>query len=199
MNMFSTDRKLLLTTRLAVGCLCLVLHTAPAPGQTSPPPLDSYVIGIEDVIRVSMPDHPELSAEVPVRPDGRISLPLLDEVLAAGLTPAELKQSLLEGYRSFVTVPNVSVMVTEVNSLKFYVLGEVNQPGVFDLRRPTRMLQAIAMAGGFTGFAGKDKVIVIREVDGAQERLEVHLKKVYSGDDIEANLLLRPGDTLVVP
>lgn len=162
-------------------------------------PMPEFVIGVEDVLQILMPDHPELSVTVPVRPDGRISLPLVDDVTAAGLSPDELKASLVEAYRAFVTIPNISVLVQEIHSLKVYILGEVIAPGAFDLQRPVRVLQAIALAGGFTQYAEKNRVIVLREMDGKQERLEINLKRVYSGDSIEENILLRPGDTLVIP
>jgi polysaccharide export outer membrane protein len=162
-------------------------------------PAPEFVIGVEDVLQILMPDHPELSITVPVRPDGRISVPLVDDVVAAGLSPDELKANLVEAYRAFVTIPNISVLVQEIHSLKVYVLGEVLSPGAFDLQRPVRVLQAIALAGGFTQYAEKNRVIVLRELDGKQERLEINLKRVYSGASIEENILLRPGDTLVIP
>lgn len=160
---------------------------------------EAFVIGVEDVLEIRMPDHPELSAKVPVRPDGRITLPLVDDIDAAGLTPEALKARLVEAFKSYVNVPNIAVIVSEINSLRFYVLGEVAKPGVYPLRSATRVLQAIALAGGFTQFAGKDRVVLLRDSGGKQERIEINLKRVTSGEEIAANALLRPGDTLVVP
>lgn len=179
--------------------LC-ALAVACSPLAAQPPTmLEEYVIGVEDVLQLSMPDHPELSVTVPVRPDGRVSLPLVDDVRVAGLTPMQLKERLLEAYKSYVTVPNLSVLVTEVHSLKVYVLGEVKSPGEYDLQRRTRVLQLVAMAGGFSEYASKDKVILLRESKAGQVRMEINLKRVYSGDEIDANFLLQPGDTVVVP
>lgn len=158
-----------------------------------------FVIGVEDVLMISMPDHKELTVTVPVRPDGRISLPLVDDVVAAGLTPEQLKARLVETYRGFVTVPNISVIVSEIHSLKVYVLGEVRTPGAYEMQRPMRLLQAIALAGGFTEFASRDRVILLRDEGEKQVRMEVNVKRVYSGKDLDANQLLRPGDTVVVP
>jgi polysaccharide export outer membrane protein len=160
---------------------------------------DQFVIGVEDVLDVRMPDHPELSAKVPVRPDGKITLPLVDDVVAAGLTPDALKQRLIDAYKAFVTVPNISVLVSEINSLRFYVLGEVAKPGVYPLRSRTRVLQAVAVAGGFTQYAAKDRVVLLRDAGGKQARIEINLKRVTSGDNVEENAVLLPGDTLVVP
>ena len=129
---------------LTVAAIVVIGFLRPAAAME---PLEEFVIGIEDVLQVSMPDHPELGATVPVRPDGRISLPLIDDVIAAGLTPDQLKAHLTEAYRGYVTVPNISLMVVEIHSLKVYILGEVTNPGVFDLQRPIRILQAVALAG----------------------------------------------------
>ena len=160
---------------------------------------DDYVIGVEDVLHIAMPGHAELSATVPVRPDGKISLPLVDDVPAAGLTPEALKDSLVALYRPYVSVPNITVIVEQINSFRVYVLGEVNSPGAYNLGRPTRILAVIALAGGFSKFAGKKRVMLLRDVGAEQQRIEVNLKSVYSGKDIDANVLLRAGDTVVVP
>jgi polysaccharide export outer membrane protein len=181
-----------------LALLALLVTGGPAIAQTAEP-LDDYVIGPEDVLEIRMPEHPELGAKVPVRPDGRITLPLVDDVVAAGLTPEALKATLVAAFKGYVTVPNISVIVVEINSLKIFVLGEVLKPGMFPLRSRTRVLQAIALAGGFTQYAAKDRVVLLRDTEGRQARIEINLKKVTAGDDIAANQLLRPGDTLVVP
>ncbi len=168
-------------------------------GVRAAEPPEEYVIGVEDVLQITMPGHAELSATVPVRPDGKISLPLVNDVPAAGLTPEALKANLVALYRAYVSVPNITVIVEEINSLRVYVLGEVNNPGAYNLGGPTRILAVIALAGGFSQFADKARVILLRNVGAKQQRIEVNLKKVYSGKDIDANLLLRAGDTVVVP
>jgi polysaccharide biosynthesis/export protein len=185
-------------TNLGLVLIGLLIAGAPAI-LTAAEPLDEYVIGPEDVLEIRMPEHPELGAKVPVRPDGRITLPLIDDVVAAGLTPEALKATLVAAFKGYVTIPNISVLVVEINSLKIFVLGEVLKPGMFPLRSRTRVLQAIALAGGFTQYAAKDRVVLLRDTEGRQARIEINLKKVTTGDDIAANQLLQSGDTLVVP
>jgi polysaccharide export outer membrane protein len=192
-NTIGADRR-----RLSLGLLLLLALLARSAAAAAVPMAD-FVIGVEDVLMISMPDHKELTVTVPVRPDGRISLPLVDDVVAAGLTPEQLKARLVETYRGFVTVPNISVIVSEIHSLKVYVLGEVRTPGAYEMQRPMRLLQAIALAGGFTEFASRDRVILLRDEGEKQVRMEVNVKRVYSGEDLDANQLLRPGDTVVVP
>lgn len=197
---------------MSVFCRWLVLVgiligvAAPVRGLTEPevdePRMESgleYVIGVSDVLAVSVWRESELQAVVPVRPDGRIAVPLLGEVQVAGRTPLDVQSELTKNYERFVAAPAVSLVVMEINSRKVFVLGEVGDPGVFDIIRPTRLLQALAMAGGFTEFAKKDEVVVIREGEGAGKRFEVSIKAVTAGRNPQDNLLLRPGDTIYVP
>ena len=144
-------------------------------------------------------NNPELSVAIPVRPDGKISLPLIDDVQAAGLTPIQLKDVLTEKWKAFLSQPEVSVIIQEINSFKVFLVGEIARPGELRLRDRTRLLQAISLAGGFTTFADPDKIVLLR-VEGNQElRFEVNFKKVVSGDRPEDNLILHPGDTIIVP
>jgi polysaccharide export outer membrane protein len=161
---------------------------------------NAYAIGIGDVLEISVWKNPDLSVTVPVRPDGRISLPLLGDIQAAGLTPLALKQSLTDGYKQYVTAPGVSVVLKEINSRKVYVTGEVAHPGAYDLRPRTKLLQIVALAGGLTPYA-KGRVIVLRDGnDGKEERrFEIKLSTIVSGRHPEDNIVLLPGDTLVVP
>lgn len=158
-----------------------------------------YVIGVEDILEVSVWKNPDLSVTIPVRPDGKISLPLIDDVPAAGLTPIELKQILTERWSSFLSAPEVSVLVKEVNSFKVYVVGEVARPGELKLKSKIRLLQAIALVGGFSNFAERNKIVVLRDRSGAELRYEINYSKVVSGEKPEDNLILAPGDTIVVP
>lgn len=158
-----------------------------------------YVIGVEDVLYVNVWKNPDLSREVPVRPDGRITLPLIDDIMAVGLTPHELKEELTEKWRAFITAPEVSVIVTQVNSLRVYMVGEIANPGILQLKSRTRLLQAISLAGGFTGFADKSKIIVLRDTGATEQRLEFNYKKILSGNRPEDNIILLPGDTVIVP
>jgi polysaccharide export outer membrane protein len=166
----------------------------------SPPP-DSfdYVIGVEDVIQISVWKNPDLSVTVPVRPDGKISLPLIDDMQAAGVTPLQLKEDLTRRWKSFLSAPEVSVIIKEVNSFKVFVVGQVAKPGQLLLRGPTRLLQALSLAGGFTNFADSSNIVILSDGGGHEVRREVNYHKVVSGKRPEDNVLLRRGDTVVVP
>jgi polysaccharide export outer membrane protein len=195
--------KTLAIVRIAVAAALLALLGGPAIAQVTrgdDDPPNAYAIGMGDVLEISVWKNPELSATVPVRPDGRISVPLLGDVKAAGMTPLALKQTLTDGYKEYVTAPGVSVVVKEIHSRKIYVTGEVAHPGTFDLEPRTKLMQALALAGGLTPYA-KGSVVVLRDArDGRQEkRFEVELKAIIKGKRPQDNLLLMPGDTLVVP
>jgi len=168
--------------------------------RTEGEPANAYAIGIGDVLEISVWKNNDLSATVPVRPDGRISVPLLGDVQAAGLTPLALRQTLTEGYKEYVTAPGVSVVVKEINSQKVFVTGEVAHPGSFDLRPRTKVMQVLALAGGLTAYA-KGRVILLRDARDGQgdRRYEIRLDAIVSGKRPEDNLILQPGDTLVVP
>jgi polysaccharide export outer membrane protein len=168
--------------------------------KTEDEPADAYAIGIGDVLEITVWKNQDLSVTVPVRPDGRISMPLLGDVQAAGMTPLALRQTLTDGLKEYVTAPGVSVVVKEINSQKVFVTGEVAHPGSFDLRPRTKVMQALALAGGLTPYA-KGRVVLLRDArDGAGDhRFEIDLKSILSGKRPADNLILQPGDTLVVP
>jgi polysaccharide export outer membrane protein len=168
--------------------------------KTEEEPANAYAIGIGDVLDISVWKNPDLTVSVPVRPDGRISMPLLGDVQAAGMTPLALRQMLTDGLKEFVTAPGVSVVVKEINSQKVFVTGEVAHPGSFDLRPRTKLMQVLALAGGLTPYA-KGRVVLLRDTrDGqADRRYEIDLGKIISGKSPADNLILQPGDTLVVP
>ncbi len=163
-------------------------------------PPDAYAIGIGDVLEITVWKNPELSTTVPVRPDGRISVPLLNDIQAAGMTPLALRQTLTEGYKEYVTAPGVSVVVKEIHSRKVFVTGEVADPGAYDLHPRTKLMQALALAGGLTPYA-KKKVVVLRDGrDGRTDRrYEIDIAAILSGKRPGDNLLLQPGDTVIVP
>ena len=163
-------------------------------------PPDAYAIGIGDVLEITVWKNPELSTTVPVRPDGRISVPLLNDIRAAGMTPLALRQTLTEGYKEYVTAPGVSVVVKEIHSRKVFVTGEVATPGAYDLQPRTKLMQALALAGGLTPYA-KKKIVVLRDGrDGRTDRrYEIDIGSILSGKRPEDNLLLQPGDTVIVP
>ena len=160
---------------------------------------DTYIIGPEDVLSINVWREEALTRQVPVRSDGKISLPLVDEIHAAGLTPLQLKEKLTLRLKEFIDNPNVSVIVTQPNSQKIYVSGEVRTPGVYPLRGETTLLQIIPMAGGFTEWADQKKVLIIRKEGEKDKRIVVNYKKIVSGEDMKANIVLKPGDTVIVP
>jgi len=160
---------------------------------------ERYVIGPEDVLYIHVWKEDALSRSVPVRMDGNISLPLIHEMKAAGLTPVQLEAAITERLKKLYENPNVSVIVMEANSFKVYVSGQVMKPGVYKLRDETTILQIIPMAGGFTDWAKQKKILVIRKENGKEKRFTVDYKKAMKGDDPNSNVVLKPGDTIIVP
>jgi polysaccharide export outer membrane protein len=160
----------------------------------------SYVIGKDDVLSINVWKEPALTRSVPVRSDGKISLPLAGEVAAAGLTPMQLQQSLTEKLRAYITDPVVTVIVEQVNSKKFNVLGQVTKPGSYSLTVATTVMDGIAAAGGFRDFAKKKDVYVLRQnPDGTQSRLPFNYKDFIKGKNPSQNIKLEPHDTIIVP
>ena len=161
---------------------------------------DSYVIGSEDVLYIHVwGEEKTLSKQVTVRIDGKISMPLVDEIQATGLTPLQLKEKLTDKLKQFVESPNVTVIVMEANSFKVYISGRVQKPGVLRLRAETSLVQAISMVGGFTDWANQKKIIVIRKENGKEKRFTINYKKIINGEDLKSNIILKAGDTIVVP
>jgi len=156
-----------------------------------------YRIGPEDVLHVSVWESKELTLDVVVRPDGQISLPLVQDVPAEGLTVEELAAMLRQRFLSFIKDPQVSVIVTQINSSKFYILGSVARPGLYPLRGDLSVLQALSLAGGFTQFASPSKIKIIRINRGTQEVRKVNFNDMINSG--EGNYLLKAGDTVVVP
>jgi len=168
----------------------------------APPPVaandDGYRIGVEDLLAISVWRDPDLTREVPVRPDGRISLPLLQDIEAAGKTPKELGLEIQRRLKQYMNSPSVTVIVREVNSLKAYLLGEVLKPGPILLRSPVRLLQGISLVGGFTPFGGRNGIVIYRKTPTGEKVLEISYKAILAGRKPEDNVLLEPGDTVVV-
>jgi polysaccharide export outer membrane protein len=136
---------------------------------------------------------------VTVRIDGKISMPLVDDIQATGITPLQLKEKLTERLKDFVEAPNVTVIVMEANSFKVYVSGQVKSPGVLRLRTETSLAQAISMVGGLTEWANQSKIIVIRKENGKEKRFTINYKKIVQGKDLNSNINLKRGDTIIVP
>jgi len=189
-------------TMLATGGMQAQEAAKSAPAQTRPAQAAattdaSYKIGPQDVLRVDVWKETEISRSVPVRPDGKISLPLLNDVQAAGLTAMELANTITEGLKKFINNPQVTVTVAEINSRRVYVTGEVTRPGAYPLLPNMTALQALTSAGGFTQFSNPKKIYVLRSESGKQVKHPFNYKSVLDGkqDDIP----LQPGDTIVVP
>jgi polysaccharide biosynthesis/export protein len=158
-----------------------------------------YVIGAQDVLDVSVWKEPDLSRQVPVRPDGKISLPLLSDVQALGLTPTQLAAQITTGLEKFMTSPQVTVIVSQINSQRIYILGEISRAGAYGLLPGMTVLQALSNAGGFTPFANLKNIYVLRQDSGKQQKLFFNYKDVLSGKKSEQNIELKPGDTIIVP
>jgi polysaccharide biosynthesis/export protein len=157
-----------------------------------------YVIGPLDSLSINVWKEPDLTATLPVRPDGKISLPLLEDVQAAGLTPTQLALSLTEKLKKFVADPRVTVVVAAINSKRVYLVGEVSHPGPTSMTPNMTVLQALSSAG-LTQFANTKKIYVLRTVSGKQEKLPVDYRRLLKGELIDRNYILQPGDTIVVP
>ena len=170
----------------------------PAP-QSVGAPDSSYKIGPQDVLRIDVWKEAEISRAVPVRPDGKISLPLLNDVQASGLTAMELANNITEGLKKFINNPQVTVSVTEINSRRVYVTGEVSKPGAYPLLPNMTALQAVTSAGGFTQFARTKNIYILRTEGGKQTKYPFNYNDVVKGKRPDDNITLQPGDTIVVP
>jgi polysaccharide export outer membrane protein len=169
------------------------------PATLAPPaaPVDpkAYVIGAEDVISIRVWHEPENSGQFIVRPDGKVSVPLVGEIQAAGLTPEKLSLNIAESLQKIMVHPEVTVGVERVNSKKYYIQGEVNKPGSYPLVIDTTVLEALVNAGGFRDFANTKKIVILR----GSERLKFNYHEVTHGKKMEQNILVKPGDQIIVP
>lgn len=157
-----------------------------------------YTIGPEDVLDISVWKNPELSRKVPVRPDGKVSMPLINDIQAAGLTPSELREQLAKRLAEFVPSAEVAVIVSEVQSLKVAVVGAVKTPGRFMLKSPATVLECIALAQGLTEFAARDRIVVLRQNGNTTARIPFNYSKIADANG-QDNFFVRPGDIIVVP
>lgn len=177
-------------------------HAAEAPKKDAQAPAQpDYVIGAEDVLDISVWRNADLSRVVIVRPDGMISLPLVGDIKASGLTPEQLKGAIEKKLREYSETAVVSVIVQAVNSYKVFVLGEVRTPGVQVFKANATVLQAITLAGGFTEYASRNNMVLVRKMkDGSETKIRLRFKDLVSVNDKEnSNITLRPGDTIFVP
>jgi polysaccharide export outer membrane protein len=193
---------------LAVGAFAQnnanAANAAPAAAAPAPAPEaksvagPEYVIGADDALHVSVWKEPDLTATLPVRPDGKISMPLLNDVQAAGLTPMQLAEALTVRLKKYVADPRVTVVVTQINSKRIYLVGEVLHPGPIPMLPNMTVLQALASAG-FTQFANTKGIYVLRTDNGRQQKMPVNYRHLIKGDAVDQNIMLKPGDTIVVP
>jgi polysaccharide biosynthesis/export protein len=172
---------------------------APTQAPDHGPALESYTIGPEDMLAITVWKNEAMSRTVPVRPDGMISLPLLDDVQAAGLTPMQLRDVLAKKLAEFIPNPEVSVILTEVRSFKVSVMGEVAKPGRYELKSWTTVVDVLALAGGFTQFASRTRIVVLRPTGKTMKRISFNYNKVVSSGGEEENFYLEPGDIVLVP
>lgn len=176
---------------------------AATPGTASsshnPTDLADYKIGPQDLLKIDVWKEDQLTRSVPVRPDGKITLPLLNDVQAAGLTPMELSRFIRDGLKKYLNEPQVTVTVAEINSRRIYVTGEVVRPGAYSLLPDMTVLQALSTSGGFTQFARVKRIYVLRMENGKQVKHLFDYKEAISGKKAQDNLVLQPGDVIVVP
>jgi polysaccharide export outer membrane protein len=186
--------------------------TAPLAGQPASPPQAAahngntgaetppgYVIGPDDVLAIVFWSEKDMTTEVSVRPDGRITLPLLNELQAAGLTPEQLRQAVTEAATKYLTEPTVSVVVKQVNSRKVFITGQVTKPGVYPLTSPTTVVQLLTMAGGILEYADDENITVLRTENGKPISFRFNYDEVKKRRNLQQNIELKPGDTVVVP
>jgi polysaccharide export outer membrane protein len=186
---------------LMLVCISAIWGQAKAPAATVPKSAiddPKYVIGAEDTLNINVWKEQELSGQVPVRPDGRISLPLLNDVQAAGLTPMQLAADITEKLKKFVSEPRVTVTVTNIQSKRIFMVGQL-KAGAFPLLPDMTVLQALAAAGCCSEFAKTTKIYVLRNEDGKQVKYPFNFKEALKGNHPEQNILLKAGDTIVVP
>lgn len=181
---------------LALGCMSQRAGVTPRPPEAPP---EEYVIDSGDLVQVRVWKNPELTVEVPVRPDGQISVPLLDDVQAAGLTAIQLKEVITRELAEYIANPDVTVVVTQMQSKRVYVLGEVTRSGPQLLTMPLRISDAISAAGGFSPFADKGDVKLIRRTPEGEQEFVFDYDAWVAGRAPDTNLRLQPGDTIVVP
>ena len=173
-------------------------QATPNPAQTATED-PAYKIGAQDVLKIDVWREDQLTRTVPVRPDGKITLPLLNDIQAVGLTPMELAAIIRDELKKFITNPQITVSVTEINSRRIYVNGEVNKPGAYQLLPHMTVLQALSGSGGFTTFARVKSIYVLRNVNGKAMRIPFNYKEAIKGKNVDQNIELQPGDVIVVP
>jgi polysaccharide export outer membrane protein len=191
------------TKAIVTLVLIAAISAGPVLAQSGPAAANgdgpSYVIGPEDVLQIIVWKNEQLTRTVPVRPDGFISLPLMDDIKAAGLTTPQLREVLVKRLSEFMPSPEVSVVVLDVRSFKVSVIGEVARPGRFELKSWTTVLDALAQAGGFTQFANRSRIVILRPNGRKMERIAFNYNKVITAGGEDENFYLQPNDIILVP
>jgi len=189
-----------LVTSLALGLAAWGQDAKPGTPPVPPPAVapDDYVIGADDMLHISVWKEPDLTTTLPVRPDGKISMPLVNDLQAAGMTPMQLGEAITDKLKKYIADPRVTVVVTQMNSRRVFATGEVTHPGAMSLLPNMTVLQALANAG-FTPFANLKGIYVLRTVNGKQVTIPVKYKELIRGKNPQQNIVLQPGDTVVVP
>jgi polysaccharide export outer membrane protein len=191
--------KYLILSLIAGGLLCCG-HLKAADKTVAKTVVESsYIIGPMDVLEIQVWKEPDFSRQVLVRPDGKITLPLVGDIRAAGMNTLSLKALLAEKLKGFIDNPEVTVILLQSQSKNFYIIGNVNQPGTYPLSPDMTVLQALSAAGGLTQWADKDSIRIIRRSSEKQEIIPFDYDKVVSGKKLEQNVLLKPNDTIIVP
>jgi len=189
-----------MTTRWATAAFIAVVLTLGTVGALAAQPVSGgYLIGAEDVLDITVWNNTGISRTVPVRPDGKISLPLVDDVQAAGLSPKQLKDDLTRKLVKYIASPEVSVIVREVRSFRVAVIGEVSRPGRYEFKSQASVLDAIAIAGGFSPFAARSKMVILRVEGSTVKRIPCNYNKIIAADGPSDGFFLRSGDTVIVP
>jgi polysaccharide biosynthesis/export protein len=203
---FHHDNRIGFRAALALALASVLMAQSPAPAQNASATAntgkahdDSFIIGNDDLLAVDVWKEPGITRTIPVRSDGKISLPLVGEVQAAGLTPAKLEQDIAGKLKNYISEPEVTVIVQQVNSQKFNILGQVVKPGSYVIANSPTVLDAIALAGGFRDFAKKKSIYVLRHGPSGELRLPFNYKDVSQGKNMAQNVKLEPGDTIIVP
>ncbi len=186
------------STAPASGAAPATQNADASPTQAKPHD-NTFVIGNDDVLAVNVWKEPDISRSIPVRSDGKISLPLVGEVQAAGLTPLSLEKEIASRLKNYISEPEVTVMVQQVNSQKFNILGQVVKPGSYMVVNSLTVLDAIALAGGFRDFAKQKSIYVLRQSATGESRIPFNYKEVSHGKNMAQNIKLQPGDTIIVP
>ena len=196
------DVALVLTFVVMCGCTVSrghITEAQAAAAAVAAPDQSKYLLGPEDAIEISVWKEPDLTKQLVVRPDGKITYPLIGEVQASGRTVKQLQEEIAKRLEKYVTDAHVTVILLKAQNYKIYVTGKVNRPGEFVVGKPVNVLQAISMAGGLTPFASPGSIVILRTVHGKQEVMYFNYKEVAGGQFLEQNRTLMPGDVVVVP